>query len=80
MKKTIGAKKRSLTTVQLRPRVAQMLQVYVRQGYSKSELINEALLRYLREQEFQEIRRQLVPLAQAKGIYTDEDVMRFLDK
>ena len=63
-----------LTSVQIRPQVARLLKRFVKRGISKSELINEALRQYLIEKEFQEIRSRLVPYAQAKGIYTDEDI------
>lgn len=70
--------RRGLTSVQIRPQIAKMLEPYVKRGVSKSELINEALRQYLTEREFQEVRSRLVPYAQAKGIYTDEDVDRSL--
>ena len=69
-------RKREVTSVELRPEIASRMSRYVRQGTSKSEIINEALRQYLIERELQEIRRRLIPLAQAKGIYTDEDVER----
>ena len=49
-----------------------------REGMTKTEIINEALRRFLLEREFQSIREKAIPFAQAKGIYTDEDVERFL--
>ena len=69
-------KRRDITSVQIRPQIARMLERWVAKGNSKSELINEALRQYLIEREFQEIRARLTPYAQAKGIYTDEDVER----
>lgn len=69
-------RKREVTSVELRPEIVSRMSRYVRQGASKSEIINEALRQYLIERELQEIRRRLIPLAQAKGIYTDEDVER----
>ena len=71
-------KRRGLTSVQIRPQIAKMLERFVGQGTSKSELINEALRQYLLGRELQEIRAQLIPYAQARGIYTDEDVERAL--
>ena len=67
-----------LTSVQIRPQVAQLLERFAKRGISKSELINEALRQYLIEKEFQEIRAKMMPYAQARGIYTDEDVERLL--
>jgi hypothetical protein len=49
-------------------------------GLSKSDLAREALGRYLSVGEFRKLRRKLVPLAQARGIHTDEDVFRALDE
>ncbi|MGQ0833995.1 MAG: ribbon-helix-helix protein, CopG family [Gammaproteobacteria bacterium] len=49
-------------------------------GLSKSDLAREALSRYLSVGEFHRLRRKLVPLAQARGIHTDEDVFRTLDE
>ena len=69
-------KRVGLTSVQIRPRVAKMLARFVKQGASKSEVINEALRQYLVEQELQAIRARMIPYAKAKGIYTDEDVER----
>jgi hypothetical protein len=72
-------KRKGLTSVQLRPKIAKMVATLMsREGMSKTEIINEALRRFLLEREFQGIREKAIPFAQAKGIYTDEDVERFL--
>lgn len=73
---TLKVKRTGLTSVQIRPQVARLLAKFVKRGVSKSELINEALRQYLIEKEFQEIRSRMVPYAQRKGIFTDEDVER----
>ncbi len=65
-----------LTSVQIRPQIAKMMAHFVGMGMNKSELINEALRQYLIDRELQEMKRKLAPYAQAKGIYTDEDVER----
>jgi hypothetical protein len=49
-------------------------------GLSKSDLAREALARYLGVGEFRRLRRRLVPLAQAHGLQTDEDVFQALDE
>lgn len=69
-------KREGLTSFQMRSDIARKLRIYLHKGITKSEFINEALRQYLIEKELQDIRRQMVPLAQAKGIYTDEDVDR----
>ena len=71
-------KREGITSVQIRPQIARMMTRFTKQGFSKTELINEALRQYLIEKELNEIRSKLIPYAQAKGIYTDEDVERFL--
>lgn len=76
MKKT---KRIGLTSVQIRPQIAKDLARIVKKGVSKGYVINEALRQYLAERKLDEIRNWMVPLAQAKGIYTDEDVERLLE-
>lgn len=49
-------------------------------GVSKSDLAREALSRYLGVGQFRRLRRKLVPLAQARGVHTDDDVFRILDE
>ena len=49
-------------------------------GVSKSDLPREALRRFLAVSEFQRLRAKLVRRAQAKGIHTDDDVFRVLDR
>jgi predicted transcriptional regulator len=43
-------------------------------GRSRSEFIRDALRRQLALVRFEQVRRGLLPLAEAKGILTDEDV------
>jgi len=79
LNKELVMKRKGLTSVQLRPKIAKMVATLMtREGMTKTEIINEALRRYLLEKEFQGIREKLIPYAQAKGIYTDEDVERIL--
>lgn len=47
---------------------------------SKSDLAREALQRYLQIVRFRTLRSKLVPIAQAQGISTDEDVFHALDQ
>lgn len=49
-------------------------------GVSKSDLVREAVKRYLAVAEFRSLRARLVPQAQAQGIHTDEDVFRRLER
>ncbi len=70
--------RKGMTSVQLKPQIAKMLEYYAKQGISKSEMINEALRQYLVKKEFQGIREKMVPYAQVKKLYTDEDIERAL--
>jgi metal-responsive CopG/Arc/MetJ family transcriptional regulator len=43
---------------------------------NRSDVIREALRRYLALREFRRLRGVLVPLAEKKGVFTDEDLFR----
>lgn len=73
-------KREGLTSVQLRPEISKKMVAFLKMGISKTEIINEALRQYLIEKELQELRNRMIPLAQAKGIYTDDDVERLLSQ
>jgi predicted transcriptional regulator len=45
-----------------------------RAGVSRSELARQALRRQLRISQFDALRKQIVPFAEARGFLTDEDV------
>lgn len=49
-----------------------------KRSVSRSDIIRESLKNYLFEIEFEELRRKLIPQAQAKGIFTDEDVFKIV--
>lgn len=48
------------------------------QRRKESTIIRTALERYLSRLEFRAIREELVPEAQKRGIYTDEDVFKLI--
>ncbi len=43
---------------------------------SKSEIIREALSQYLAVKRFQQLRKKVLPFAEAEGLLTDEDIFR----
>jgi len=43
---------------------------------SKSELIRDAIERHLSLKRFQQLRKKVLPFAEAEGLLTDEDVFR----
>jgi predicted transcriptional regulator len=66
-------------TVRLDEKLEEMLEETAREtGRRRSDIVRDALRRQLLLQRFRRLRRQLVPLAQKQGIYTDEDVFRIV--
>ena len=68
-------------TIRLDDSLADMLDhVCEGTGRSKSEIIRDALQRRLSIELLDMAREKLVPLAQRKGIFTDEDVFEMLKR
>ena len=71
--------KTAALTIRLdRDLVRQLTRAAKRTGRSRSELVRDAVRRQLALSQFQELRRQVLPLAEAAGYLTDEDVFRDL--
>lgn len=71
--------KTDAVTIRLDASLEEMLdQVCRSSGRSRSEVVREALRRHLTLELFEEARRQLIPFAEAQGIYTDEDVFKLI--
>jgi predicted transcriptional regulator len=47
-----------------------------RTGQNRSEIVREALRRQLARLRFEDLRRRVLPFAEARGYLTDEDVLR----
>ena len=47
-------------------------------GKNRSEIAREALRRQLRIEQFQDLRRKVMPFAEARGLLTDEDIFSAL--
>lgn len=74
---TMHDMKSSALTIRLdRDLDRQLTRLARRTGRSRSELVREALRRQLALAEFQDLRRRIMPLAEARGYLTDEDVFR----
>ena len=43
---------------------------------SRSEIIREAIARYLAVRRFKQLRKQVLPFAEAEGLLTDEDIFK----
>jgi metal-responsive CopG/Arc/MetJ family transcriptional regulator len=49
--------------------------VAAEEGTSRSEIVRDALRRYLALRQFQRVRESVVPFAEAAGLLTDDDVL-----
>jgi predicted transcriptional regulator len=47
-----------------------------RSGRTRSEVVRDALRRQLAVAQFEDLRRRIMPFAEAQGYLTDEDVFR----
>jgi predicted transcriptional regulator len=69
--------KSSALTIRLDAKLGrQLAQVAKRTGRSRSEIVRDAVQRQLALAQFQDLRRRVMPLAEARGYLTDEDVFR----
>lgn len=67
--------KTSAVTIRLEPQLQKLLdQVCKQSGRTRSDVLREALLRQLSIIRFEQLRRQIMPFAEARGYLTDEDV------
>jgi predicted transcriptional regulator len=68
---------RNAITIRLDPALEKLLDRLCRlTGRSRSDLVREALRRQLSLLQFEQLRRQVLPFAEARGYLTDEDVVR----
>jgi predicted transcriptional regulator len=64
-------------TIRLDPGLArQLAQIAKRTGRTRSEIVRDAVKRQLALSQFQDLRCRIMPLAEARGYSTDEDVFR----
>jgi predicted transcriptional regulator len=69
--------KSSALTIRLDPKLSRQLTLVAkRAGKTRSEVVRDALQRQLALAHFQDLRRRIMPLAEAQGYLTDEDVFR----
>jgi predicted transcriptional regulator len=66
-------------TVRIDPQTERQLDDLVaRSGRSRSEILRDALRRELAVARFDQLRREVLPFAEARGYLSDEDVFRAL--
>jgi len=71
--------KTSTVTIRLDAKLQRDLDRLSRRlGRSRSDLVRDAVRRQVALLRFEEARSQLLPLAEAQGILTDEDVFRIV--
>jgi predicted transcriptional regulator len=64
-------------TIRLPEKLQKELEVIVKEEKtSKSEVIRDAIARYVSIRRFQQLRKQVLPFAEAKGLLTDEDIFK----
>jgi len=69
--------KSDVVTVRLDSDLKPLLEKAVRRsGRTRSEIVREALRRHLLILQFEQIRRKVMPLADARGYLTDEDIFK----
>lgn len=69
--------KSSTLTVRLDPGLErQVAQIARRTGRSRSEVVRDAVRRQIAVAQLADLRRRIMPLAEARGYLTDEDVFR----
>lgn len=69
--------KTSVLTIRLdRELERQLARAAKRSGRSRSAIVRDAVRRQLALAQFQDLRRRILPLAEAAGYLTDEDVFR----
>jgi predicted transcriptional regulator len=69
--------KTSALTIRLDPELEKKLdRAAKRSGRTRSDIAREALRRQLALTQFEELRKRMMPFAEAAGYLTDEDVFR----
>ena len=68
---------RDTITIRLPDKLQKELESVVKaEKTSKSEIIRDAIMRYLAMKRFEQLRRQVLPFAEAQGLLTDEDIFK----
>ncbi len=69
--------KTSALTIRLDPDLERQLErAAKRSGRSRSAIVRDALRRQLAAAQFEDLRKRIMPFAEAAGYLTDEDVFR----
>lgn len=64
-------------TIRLTEKLQKELDIVAKaEKASKSEVIRDAVARYLAVKRFQQLRKKVLPFAEAEGLLTDEDIFK----
>lgn len=64
-------------TIRLPEKLRKDLEIVVKaERISKSEIIRDAIARYIAAKRFQQLRKKVLPFAEAQGLITDEDIFK----
>lgn len=67
--------KTSAVTIRIEPNLQKLLDKVCKQsGRTRSDIVRDSLKRQLSIIRFEQLRRQVLPFAEARGYLTDEDV------
>ncbi len=70
-------KMKDTITIRLPEKLQKKLEMVVKdEKISKSEVIREAISRYLAVKRFQQLRKKVLPFAEAQGLITDDDIFK----
>ena len=70
---------REAVTISLSKEIKEKLDKIVdREKTNRSDIVKEALRRYFAVSECQRIRKQMIPMAEANGIFDEEDVYKIV--
>ena len=68
---------KSTVTIRLPQKLQEELDIMAKaERMSKSEIIRDAIARYLAVKKFQQLRKKVLPFAEAAGLLTDEDIFK----
>jgi predicted transcriptional regulator len=71
--------KTSAVTIRIEPDLQKLLDKVCKQsGRTRSDIVRDSLKRHLSIIRFEQLRRQVLPFAEARGYLTDEDVNKAL--
>ena len=68
---------RETITISIPKSIKQKLDKITKEEHlNRSDIVREALRQYFTRQEFRRLRQLMIPEAESRGFYTDEDVFR----